>query len=70
MANKDGRTRDRTGLHWSVHCLGTIGVFGILIGITHLVSRDISHPGVALFDFAFGILDVGVALYFAAQRNR
>jgi len=69
MAHKDGRTGDRTALHWSVHCLGVIGVFGILIGITHLVSQDITHPGVALFDFAFGILDVGIALYYAAKPN-
>jgi hypothetical protein len=69
MAHKDGRTTDRTAVHWSVHCLGIIGVFGVLIGITHLASQDISHPRVALFDFVFGVLDLGVALYYAARPN-
>jgi hypothetical protein len=69
MAQEDGRTKDRTALHWSVHCLGISGMFGALMGITHLASQDTSHPGVALFDFAFGVLDLGVALYYASRPN-
>ena len=70
MTDENGRTKDRTGLCWSEHCLGVVGLIGIIIGTSALLAHDIGHQGFALFNLILGILELGIALYCASRTNQ
>ena len=60
----------KRGTHWTVHCLGIAGLFGILVGVNALLSRSPEKVDVALFDLAVGLADVLLALLSIEREDR